>query len=197
MSNGHNHPLGCTCTFCDNSKVRLRFEKQFSLNFTEACPLSRQNISSHTPNATCPVCSEPVFFYKNEYGSAVFFDSLGPPWPKHPCTDNSGKNAPFLFEYHQPKNSTAKEDGWFPVDLMSIVKTNNGDYILGCRQEVDFSVNLRVLGKVMTEASNRTVISREAMCYLKKEQCDTYFVSLLADNLIVIKARASVIQCDN
>jgi hypothetical protein len=29
-----------------------------------------------------------VFFYQNSFGSRVFFDELGPPWPKHPCTDN-------------------------------------------------------------------------------------------------------------
>jgi hypothetical protein len=40
------------------------------------------------PNAKCPVCSMPVFFYSNSYGSKVYFDDLGPPWPKHPCTDN-------------------------------------------------------------------------------------------------------------
>lgn len=40
------------------------------------------------PNARCPVCSKPVFFYSNQYGSRVYFDDLGPPWPKHPCTDN-------------------------------------------------------------------------------------------------------------
>lgn len=39
------------------------------------------------PNAKCPVCRAPVFFYANEHGSRVFFDDLGPPWPKHPCTD--------------------------------------------------------------------------------------------------------------
>ena len=41
------------------------------------------------PNAKCPVCGAPVYFYQNEYGSRVFFDELGPPWPKHPCTDNA------------------------------------------------------------------------------------------------------------
>jgi hypothetical protein len=40
------------------------------------------------PNANCPVCGAQVFFYQNEHGSRVFFDELGPPWPKHPCTDN-------------------------------------------------------------------------------------------------------------
>lgn len=39
------------------------------------------------PNAKCPVCGAGVFFYANEHGSRVFFDDLGPPWPKHPCTD--------------------------------------------------------------------------------------------------------------
>ena len=41
------------------------------------------------PNAKCPVCGAPVYFYQNEFGSRVFFDELGPPWPKHPCTDNA------------------------------------------------------------------------------------------------------------
>lgn len=39
------------------------------------------------PNATCPVCGDRVFFYGNEHGSRVYFDELGPPWPKHPCMD--------------------------------------------------------------------------------------------------------------
>src|ERR1700730_5163655 len=40
------------------------------------------------PNARCPVCGDAVYFYANEHGSRVYFDDLGPPWPKHGCTDN-------------------------------------------------------------------------------------------------------------
>ena len=40
------------------------------------------------PNARCPVCGESVYFYQSPNGGRVFFDELGPPWPKHPCTDN-------------------------------------------------------------------------------------------------------------
>lgn len=43
------------------------------------------------PNAYCPVCGEKVFFYQSYNGGRVFFDNLGWPWPKHPCTDN-GRN---------------------------------------------------------------------------------------------------------
>lgn len=40
------------------------------------------------PNARCPECGVAVFFYQSPYGGRVFFDDLGPPWPKHPCTDH-------------------------------------------------------------------------------------------------------------
>ena len=40
------------------------------------------------PNASCPVCGQSVYFYANGFGSRVYFDELGPPWAKHPCTDN-------------------------------------------------------------------------------------------------------------
>lgn len=39
------------------------------------------------PNAVCPVCGAKVYFYANDAGSRVYFDEIGPPWPKHPCTD--------------------------------------------------------------------------------------------------------------
>lgn len=34
----------------------------------------------------CRGCGQLVFFYRNQAGSRVFFDSLGAPWPKHGCT---------------------------------------------------------------------------------------------------------------
>jgi hypothetical protein len=40
------------------------------------------------PNATCRYCNASVFYYENEYGSKVFFDELGWPWPKHSCPGN-------------------------------------------------------------------------------------------------------------
>ncbi|MBO0898939.1 hypothetical protein J1G44_06130 [Cellulomonas sp. zg-ZUI199] len=32
------------------------------------------------------MCGAAVYFYSNEHGSRVYFDEMGPPWPKHPCT---------------------------------------------------------------------------------------------------------------
>lgn len=43
------------------------------------------------PNARCPVCGAEVYYYQNERGSRVFFDEIGRPWPKHPCTDRASQ----------------------------------------------------------------------------------------------------------
>jgi len=43
-------------------------------------------------NAHCPVCGELVYFYQSPTGGRVFFDEVGAPWPKHPCTAASQPN---------------------------------------------------------------------------------------------------------
>lgn len=62
------------------------------------------------PNAKCPVCSKPVFFYVNSFGSRVYFDDIGHPWPKHPCT-----NMPVM-------RKRAAHDNWKPI-----TKRKNGE----------------------------------------------------------------------
>lgn len=47
----------------------------------------RIGITYVNPNAHCPVCGAAVFFYQSPDDGRVFFDELGPPWPKHACTD--------------------------------------------------------------------------------------------------------------
>jgi hypothetical protein len=37
------------------------------------------------PNARCPVCFEPVWFFRNKAGGCAYFDAIGKPWPLHPC----------------------------------------------------------------------------------------------------------------
>lgn len=69
------------------------FEQSFRVRDAEHL-LQRHHVRSRiacyvNPNAICPVCSQTVFFYANAAGSRVFFDDLGPPWPKHPCTDQA------------------------------------------------------------------------------------------------------------
>lgn len=73
------------------------------------------------PNARCPVCGESVFFYLSPEDGRVFFDELGPPWPKHPCTDFN--SVPALDSRHEILNSKYgwERDGWSPLVGCSVI----------------------------------------------------------------------------
>ena len=82
---GYNHYSWCTCGWCVKDGGRFPV--------TLAAPAKPWQRTTSTcdsyvdPNAICPVCGAEVFFYQSSSGGRVFFDHLGPPWPKHPCTD--------------------------------------------------------------------------------------------------------------
>lgn len=79
------------------------------------------------PNALCPVCGASVFYYQNKSGSRVFFDDLGWPWPKHPCTDNPVSQSSRI---KRPRATTRRVAGSFanPTTLYELdgIKETNG-----------------------------------------------------------------------
>lgn len=89
------------------------------------------------PNAQCPVCGALVFYYEHVNGSKVYFEELGPPWTKHPCTDNTQylAKAPKLFKQVElKKNSHNKPlakanwhlDGWRPAKVKFVKEVDAG-----------------------------------------------------------------------
>lgn len=97
MCNAHNHKPGCNCRWGQGINFSFSGKSQSTYNYIEQTDYATkviekfppQKFSITIPNAKYPVCHSPVFFYQNLAGSRVFFDSLGIPWPKHPCTDKS------------------------------------------------------------------------------------------------------------
>jgi hypothetical protein len=96
MCNAANHSFSCDCGFGGDTGGGGRRWGSVS-NFVEnyAPPSfgwardSGGTVESYVnPNAHCPVCGAAVYFYRSPYNGRVFFDALGWPWPKHPCTDN-------------------------------------------------------------------------------------------------------------
>ena len=87
MCNGHNHPIGCMCGWGGDGHLGRRSGTSNIWSWLRAS--STGYPSYVNPNARCPVCGEDVYFYQSPDGGRVFFDDLGPPWPKHPCTDSS------------------------------------------------------------------------------------------------------------
>lgn len=118
--NAWNHSANCDCGWGggNNSSPPVNYASGISWSLH-----SNLNYSSYTnPNAKCPVCGASVFFYQSPYGGRVFFDELGPPWPKHPCTDNSDyrKSTYPVFgnlshgsEVYYKKRASSKD--WLPV----------------------------------------------------------------------------------
>lgn len=89
MCNAWNHSLDCTCGWGgDGHTGRRTIGNTPFLNIGKPTfKTYREFFDSCTiPNAKCPVCGDPVFFYRSPSNGRVFFDELGPPWPKHPCT---------------------------------------------------------------------------------------------------------------
>ncbi len=99
MCNAWNHSSYCTCGWGGAGHLG-RPARNVHANhamWPSGIPPINGSISSVTiPNARCPVCGELVFYYCNEYGSSVFFDELGPPWPKHPCTNRAAIAQPLV-----------------------------------------------------------------------------------------------------
>lgn len=94
--NAWNHPPGCNCgwggeNYGSYPTTPLPTADDWKRD-TARNKLERLNVRSYStcyvvPNAACPVCGQSVYFYANEHGSRVYFNELGPPWPKHGCTD--------------------------------------------------------------------------------------------------------------
>lgn len=94
---GYNHYSWCMCGWCYKGqangysarKANDEFKKSYARRILKEHGADRSWSACFViPNAFCPVCLEKVYYYQNQYGSRVFFDELGWPWPKHPCTDN-------------------------------------------------------------------------------------------------------------
>lgn len=74
--NAWNHPVGCNCGWGGAYYEADTSTYQNHWNITK---------SYTTPNALCQLCGAKLFFYKSPLGGRVYFDHLGPPWPKHSC----------------------------------------------------------------------------------------------------------------
>lgn len=110
--NGYNHPANCPCAFKGGRLVSSHLPKWRPWKPS----IARRRTSG--PNATCPTCRAPVFFVAMRNGGGAYFDTFGPPWTKHPCTDASKKYSPFNADGRPKLKSRPSEyerDGWLPL----------------------------------------------------------------------------------
>ncbi len=126
MCNAWNHPVQCTCGWGGAGHQGRRTAGNSVPNpWLKYWSFTRE--ASYTnPNASCPVCGASVYFYQSPNGGRVFFDELGPPWPKHPCTNNPKTPVPTPRFIFNTKTTIGREyawqkDGWIPFIVDTIV----------------------------------------------------------------------------
>jgi len=126
--NAWNHPPGCDCGwggdtggggFVWRSSWKAK-DRPEDYGHTWGISSRAAGYESFTrPNAKCPVCGARVFFYQSSNGGRVFFESLGPPWEKHPCTDRAPDSAGYperaVVDEHSPIRDGFKLGGWIPA----------------------------------------------------------------------------------
>lgn len=125
MCNAWNHPLNCTCGWGGEGHSGRSTFSDFVPAAQSWWPraLTSTYDSYVNPNASCPVCGAAVFFYQSPSGGRVFFDELGPPWPKHPCTDNTSRpgslaSAPSVTT--EAASYAWQRSGWQPFAIETI-----------------------------------------------------------------------------
>ena len=134
MCNAWNHLPGCRCGWGGEGHLGKR-----SVNLPSPTYFFSQRIESFTvPNVRCQFCGNSIFYYQNIHGSKVFFDSLGPPWPKHECLKTLTPAAqvldwePFLRPYSDATpdgNGVVKIEGYLGKNRLSLfAKSKSPDF---------------------------------------------------------------------
>ena len=139
MCNAWNHAADCTCGWGGEGHLgRRNGGNPFPLSmYPKFKTYGEYLVSCTVPNAKCPVCGSPVFFYRSPSNGRVFFDDLGPPWPKHPCTSNGYQPTYWRNYSDQDKTAVAEKyyesKEWKPFLLegLKIDTKNNVTEIIG------------------------------------------------------------------
>ena len=149
MCNAWNHSKDCTCGWGGVGHLGQRSDNTYANKVrwpTGIPPIDGSIKSLNNPNARCPVCGTLVFYYCNEYGSSVFFDHPGPPWPKHPCTDRSVIALPIALtksainSYRDDPRWSREE--WHPVGVIHVTSIDNQVYEIGLRDKTSGADNV-------------------------------------------------------
>jgi len=174
MCNAHNHPPGCTCGWGGEGHLGS------SSGFIQSLrPLYESRHSYVNPNATCPVCNAGVFFYSSPHGGRVYFDELGPPWPKHPCTD-LGRFIPISVDPDaKPKVFQWQLAGWEPLIIASVASYTQK--LIRVSGEYKASQLLLYLRKQDLHFGSELVATIDAsLAHLRPTESGRYALSLLA-----------------
>jgi hypothetical protein len=184
MCNAWNHPIDCTCGFGGEGHLG----GGGSTWNTSYVPKIWNTYDSYVnPNARCPVCGADVFFYRSPDGGAVFFDELGPPWPKHPCTNDTRTTYNPI-----PRNTNTsprapiylwQRNGWNPLFLSEVIDRDHQVLMLTCiylgRELILY------IKRVVNHHAKQNPIKVSNIVFAKTIDEDTYNLSIMSESLLI------------
>ncbi len=189
MCNAWNHPAACTCGFGGVGHTGHRGSgsstpRTFNSTYWWVTPITHTYESYVIPNAWCPVCDASVFFYQSPDGGRVFFDELGPPWPKHPCTDNRSipKNITHTTIPAKQGDSARsyrwQVNGWIPFFLSAVSRVDKFMLRIG-GQFKDNQLTIFAV-KNINPFGDPFPITNESIAYLKERSEGKYDLSFIS-----------------
>ena len=195
--NAFNHPPGCDCGWGGVFYGRDEHGPN-PWNSTRAYT---------TPNAICSQCGQKVFFYKNDHGSQVYFDALGPPWPLHACFSEG------LSRRKQVVSDEINLLQWTPIEIISVGRglgalTSDDPsrkhfqlFLQPTKSDVQFSERapwyLKASDSVVSSLSVSTVVTRKdaiRSCSFQAMGWDQFKQSTWCCNLSVALIRFNLIN---
>nr|PMH64403.1 hypothetical protein BCU62_16215 [Enterovibrio norvegicus] len=104
------------------------------------------------PNTACPSCGANVYYYEHPNGAKVYFDQLGPPWPKHPCTTSSpSKKANGTQKTQSCSEPEWKKHYWQPLIVEKKVLLSSGTGVRIQAKTNEFSVRFELKTQLLKQ----------------------------------------------
>lgn len=178
MCNAYNHSFDCPCGFGGDTggggpravtRARLYAEEVLERPLSAGWTKDRRGtVESYlNPNAHCPVCGKPVYFYRSPFDGRVFFDDVGWPWPKHGCTDNGGQPRRLMRDSPEARAPRLvpqwRLEGWHPLLSARAYASADGQRLTGDFDDRFFEVRVARTEKIDI---NGPVLMRVARPYL-------------------------------
>ena len=184
MCNAWNHSQNCTCGWGGTGHLGRR--EQGHPLFSNLFRPERTFATYVDPSAVCPVCGQPVFFVQTANGGRVFFDELGPPWPKHPCTDRVATRTARASHSVAPRSTAPyrwQSDGWKPWLISSVSGITSKLLRATGRAAAETEITLYIAKQHLTGHADPAEYLERSHLHLKQRTAGMYSLAILGPSL--------------
>ncbi|EGQ9846080.1 hypothetical protein ACSVJV_003437 [Vibrio cholerae] len=134
------------------AKAKQPFKYKKPTGFSSNSKLYNTERAFTVPNTACPSCGASVYYYEHPNGAKVYFDQLGPPWPKHPCTTTSPskKTSGALKRKIYPEPEW-KQSHWKPLIIEKKVSISSGSGVRIQAKTNEFTVRFELKTQLLKQ----------------------------------------------